>query len=59
MRTQGTFEADTPLASTARWRLLPSLPRSVGSGPVSWPTGAGHVCPIDTQPAPVDLVVLT
>lgn len=28
-----------PRRSTMRWRLLPSLPRSVGFGPVCWPPG--------------------
>ena len=46
----------TPRASTTMCRLVPSLPRSVGLGPVSWPPGGlapmSHRCWLN-------LVVLT
>ncbi|KVH67215.1 hypothetical protein WJ41_01620 [Burkholderia ubonensis] len=38
-------------------RLLPSLPRSVGLGPVSWPPGAGHARTVDACAPPIDLVM--
>src|SRR5262245_61666224 len=52
----------TPLASTSRLRLAPSLPRSVGFWPVFFPPEGrlGHA-PVHRQPLPVEplqLVVL-
>lgn len=49
----------TPRASTTRCRFVPSLPRSVGLGPVSWPPGAGNAGRIQACPSPVNLVMLT
>lgn len=48
-----------PLASTTMWRLEPSLPRSVGFRPVSWPPGAWYLGAIDAGPAPINLVMFT
>lgn len=49
----------TPRRSTARWRLLSSLPRSVGFGPVCLlAPGARYRRAVDARPPPVDLVML-
>lgn len=42
--------------SVIRWRLLPSLPRSVGLGPGSEPPGAGDAGTINTGSAQIRLV---
>jgi len=47
-----------PLASTTICRLEPSLPLSVGLGPVSWPAGAWHRGAIYAGSAPINLVML-
>ncbi len=48
-----------PRASTTMCRFDPSLPRSVGLGPVSWPSGAGDAGSTEAGAFPIDLVVLT
>lgn len=48
-----------PLAFTTMCRLEPSLPLSVGLGPVSWPLGAWYRGAINAGPAPIDLVMST
>lgn len=45
-----------PWRSVIRWRLVPSLPRSVGLGPVCGPPGAGHAGSIYTGAAEVQLI---
>lgn len=43
-----------PPPSVIRRRLVPSLPRSVGFGPVLSPPAYGQGCAVDAGPAPVD-----
>lgn len=48
-----------PRRSTMMCRVLPSLPRSVGLGSVSWPPGAGDTRPVDAGTAPFNLVAVS
>jgi hypothetical protein len=43
-----------PARLVTTWRLLPSLPRSVGFGPVYGPPGAGDAGPIDARAAEIE-----
>ncbi|AOD14335.1 hypothetical protein BER93_05825 [Xanthomonas fragariae] len=48
-----------PLRSTIRCRLLPSLPRSVGFGPVYGPPGGGYASGVQTSSAQVQRLSAT
>src|SRR5215217_3077950 len=53
-----TAVSGSPLASQARWSLLPGLPRSTGFAPTWSPALGPHAHGVHARPRPVELALL-